>query len=257
MTTSADKLWAKPAWQKELQRVIAFSALEILYGEPSMNEAAKATRMSQIYHGNAVSGTASFIDLALTGKAQFVHLWALEDLAINQQGNEDRSKGVQLSLKDSITQELETKLIVGQAFTRALLSRAKSLQEQAILGRNLLTHANSTLKHVKKAIAFAEEFMPGGELPSGATEEDLDQHVLMCMYKILKGKTSFPEGEGNNNDVSVVVPTVATPPEACTQQDTGGGVGGVVVGTNAALPLQPSNTSGNQPSPQQSTPLMQ
>ena len=211
------KTWAKATWQKELQRVISFSALEVIYGEASMNETAKASRMFEIFHGNINNGTASFIDLALSGNAQFAHLWDSEELAINQEGNAERIDGVQLSLKSGITQKPELKLIAGQAFTRNSLSRATILQEQAIGGRNLLGHANNTLKHVKKAVAFAEEFMPNGELPSGKTEEDLDRHVRLCMFKMLNGKTSLAEGDPPIAIVETILPEVSEATQAASR----------------------------------------
>jgi hypothetical protein len=86
-------------------------------------------------------------------------------------------------MKAGITQKADLKKIVGTAFTKSSLSRGMLSRPLAINGRTLLNHANNTLKHVKKAIAFAKEFMPGGELPSGTTEEDLDRHVLCVCTK--------------------------------------------------------------------------
>jgi hypothetical protein len=51
-----------------------------------------------------------------------------------------------------------------------------------IRGRNLYDAAKDTWKELKKAIVFANDFMPDGKLPSGKTIDDLFLYVRKAMW---------------------------------------------------------------------------
>ena len=55
----------------------------------------------------------------------------------------------------------------------------------------MLELAQSTLRNLKKAIAFAEEFLDGGSLPSGKNWDDLYDRLLEKIEELSKEKSGY------------------------------------------------------------------
>ena len=78
----------------------------------------------------------------------------------------------------------------GQHFTKEPLSAPmKARIYQKSTSRNVFELAQSTLRYLKKAIAFAEEFLDGGSLPSGKNWDDLYDHLLDKVDELSKEKS--------------------------------------------------------------------
>ena len=80
----------------------------------------------------------------------------------------------------------------GQHFTKESLSApTKARIDQEITGRNVLELTQSTLGNLKKAIAFADEFLDSGSLPSGKNWDDLYDYLLEKIEELSKEKSGY------------------------------------------------------------------
>jgi hypothetical protein len=178
---------------KEMQRCVAVAALDAVYAMNTMTTLSVQRNMEAVYHGNNTEHNVSYVNLCLEGKNQFGHLW--------ESGTEDTT----VHLKKAISRT-ELLLTSGGFFTHDLLSRATMKGALSLMaGRTLLDSANLCLKNMKKAQAFAYEFLgppPLYEYSSGTNELDLDEFVLNKMFLELKGASpgikvsTVDDGEG-------------------------------------------------------------
>jgi hypothetical protein len=150
-------------------------------------------KMQELFHSveNDINLT-SFIKLCLEGHLQFLHLWDREDLTLNASINEENETGQTLCLKRSISQ-----IKTGQ-FTSKLLFTCQSLCWATKNGptiktaQTLLILSNKAIANLKKANAHALNLIgPDRQLPTGKTEEDLDNYVLENMFSNLDLHTNI------------------------------------------------------------------
>jgi hypothetical protein len=201
----AKRLLAPSAWQKELQRTVAISALDKVNQEGMMSVKGLRDRLYVLYHGDSrVVDSIGFVDHLLNGRCQFKELWDLEDIAntnLQQGTSETQVAPYTLVLKSSLSRDYQLRYVVGQQFTKHSLKNSSTSGNRLISGTTLLNMGKQTLRNWKKALAFGVEFLnPDGTLPSGTTEEDYDKHVLESMHKLLKGATTFADPGGVNDE---------------------------------------------------------
>jgi hypothetical protein len=76
---------ASAHFTKEIQRVFALSALDRIYGMKQMSIVNMQNKMAELCHGCPDKNNVSLIDLCLSGRMQFAHLWNEEDITINSE----------------------------------------------------------------------------------------------------------------------------------------------------------------------------
>jgi hypothetical protein len=203
---SASKLKKKPlassVLMKEMQRLIAISALEKVYSLKSMSMQNIQKKLQELYHGlDNDDNHTSFVELCLDGKMQFSYMWELEDITVNAAINVDNDSGETLCLKRSFSRIENGRLTAKLSFTRQSLTWATRSGPTRITGRTLLHLANKALANLKKANAHALCFFgPDGQLPSGTTEDDLDEYVLGKMFVDLNGNTTILDESDQGDD---------------------------------------------------------
>jgi hypothetical protein len=180
--------------------------MEEVYNSKGMTNADKEKKMYHDYHGFADDGTngdeniVGYLDQLLEGTNQFSGLYDREDLEINDASNEERGQSERLVLKQKMHRESK-RLVVGKELTKEIL-QGSTLKRNAplITGRTLKTHAESAHRNGKKALAIALQYLRDGNLPSGATDEDYETHLLDQMYIELKGMKDTPGSSGDDDD---------------------------------------------------------
>jgi hypothetical protein len=191
---------ASSYWMKEVQRCIALSCLDTIYTMGGMKLTEMQMQMERLFHGNGSADSLPYVSLCLQGKSQFEHIWeiASENPPI-------------LQIKSSISRS-DINLQSDHSYPIGVVSRSTLTGSHGIMnGRNVMDAARLALKNMKKALAFALEFLePGPEhgYRSGTNESDLDAYVLkkMSMEKNAK-PTAGPRDdkvtcndENDNND---------------------------------------------------------
>jgi hypothetical protein len=149
-TQRAKRLLAPSAWQKELQRTIAISALDKVNQEGMMSVKGLRDRLYILYHGDSrVADSLGFVDHLLTGRCQFKELWDWEDIANNnlQQGtSETQGSAYALVLKANLSRDYQLRYVVGQQFTRQSLKNSSTSGNCLISGTTLLNMGKQTLE---------------------------------------------------------------------------------------------------------------
>jgi hypothetical protein len=207
------KSLASSVLMKEMQRLIAISALDKVYSFKTMSLQNMQKKMQELYHGiDNDSQNTSFVELCLEGKMQFSHLWEIEDITVNAAINQDKDSAETLSLKRSISRIEIGRFTSKLSFTRQSLSWATKSGPTRITGRTLLHLANKALANLKKANAHALTYLgPDGQLPSGKTEDDLDNYVLEKMFLDLNGNvTTLDESDQGDDDDDDFDPNIQT-----------------------------------------------
>jgi hypothetical protein len=184
-----------------MQCTIAVSALEALYQQQSMKKKDMVDKIYNIFHGCEQTRTASFADMAFQGQSQFKVLYDFGEIRPNAANNEDRSSGVQLSLKSSLTRQPNRNFVTDTDIKLSHILQATLSAPTLITGHTFSYAADMALKNCKKALAASDTLLDGnGNLPSGTTEEDNDDHVLNPMYKLLHGMTIVVDGDEDEDD---------------------------------------------------------
>jgi hypothetical protein len=188
MSNRKDKEVATSYWMKEMQRCIALSCMDTVYSMDGMKLKNMQTTMEQLFHGNGSVESLSYVNLCLEGKSQFAYLW-----------EEASDNSPSLLLKRSILRS-SPPLTSDSGFPIVLLRRSTLSGTEIIAGRKLMDSARLCLLNLKKAYAYALEFLgppPLHEYKSGTNESDLDEYVLEKMEKDL---AKIPKKKGCGND---------------------------------------------------------
>jgi hypothetical protein len=194
----ANSALAQPRITKEMQRLIAVAALDKVYSTNKTSLVKMREKMAELFHGTGDENNVSLVELCLDGKMQFEHLWDR-----NEAMSDGTDEAGALVLKQSISRDFQTQYISKVAFTEESLRASTSLIVKNISGRTLLNMANNALSNLKKANAYALQFLTVElKLPSGKTEVDLDICILEMMFTELKGRRSSDPDEQECDDES-------------------------------------------------------
>jgi regulatory protein YycI of two-component signal transduction system YycFG len=130
-----------------MQCTIAVSALEALYQQQSMKKKDMVDKIYNIFHGCEQTRTASFADMAFQGQSQFKVLYDFGEIRPNAANNEDRSSGVQLSLKSSLTRQPNRNFVTDTDIKLSHILQATLSSPTLITGRTLSYAADMALKN--------------------------------------------------------------------------------------------------------------
>ena len=182
---------------KEIQATVGIVCSEMVFTEESMQLAAKAERLLELYAGNKDDEIVGRLSLLFNGLQPFQDVSYVKDEIRYVRGTLFNSGTDDVVLGDKSTPDLgKATIVVTQE--RMLKSTAGS-RDSDLTGRNLQDRESTVLKNVKKATAYGKHFLDSNELPpSGHSVEDYFNAVLLGMYNegrpLDKQVTSPPVG---------------------------------------------------------------
>jgi hypothetical protein len=144
-----------------------------VYTTSQCNIVTMMKRMESLFHGTGKPGSIANATLCVEGKSQFSHLWDRSEI----------DSGItKLQLKQSIVRN-GLSLSSDIAFPKEIVCRATLSGATSLIGgRQLMACSILSLQNLKKAFAFAKEFLDADmNYPSSTTESDLDDYVLKKM----------------------------------------------------------------------------
>ena len=166
---------------KNVRACAAIICYDLLMKQDSMKLEDQYRFLYNTFHGHDEKNISSQIKLLVSGHYKYRKLFNIElssNIVTNRDAdisNEDTNDEI-LVLKHIYANE--KRYVAGEDLTVQLLSApTKARLSESITGRNIYDLARSSLKHLKKAIALADDWLNNGELPSGNTWDDLYSHL--------------------------------------------------------------------------------
>jgi hypothetical protein len=190
-TTSASRgqiKLAPAAVQKQIQSALSVYCMMWVYSLDQMKLAQVHKKLFDRYHGNPESGTIAAVGNCFSPSDAFAFLWERVD------------ENASYSLKHCLLQKDDTIYSLGTSFTKASISSAKQSSSVLIDGRAIYTLAMTALKNGKKALSIEKSVYKDGKLPSGWSDDDLDEFILDGMWRMLKVSGTEPESPVDAND---------------------------------------------------------
>jgi hypothetical protein len=164
---------ATPAFvQKQLQTAAAVGAMSYVYGLEAVKLKQVQQKLFDCYHGNPTAGMVPMVGDLMKGENAYSELW-------------DRSDDGQATLKSRFMQKNDVLYYAGTHITISSLSTANQSTSVLADGRLIYSMAQNALKHGKKALSIEMDAYVDGKLPSGWNDDDLDQHILDGMWRLL------------------------------------------------------------------------
>ena len=158
--------------QKQMQQAVAVGAMSYVYGLEAMKLKQVYQKLFDSFHGNPTSGLLPMVNDLVTGGNAYAILW-------------DRSEDGQKTIKSRFTQKHDLLFHSGTHLTVSSLSTANQSTSVLADGRLLYSLAQNALKHGKKALSIEMAAYVDGKLPSGWNDDDLDNHILDGMWRLL------------------------------------------------------------------------
>jgi hypothetical protein len=183
---------------KEVQRTLALVAMTQLYetGEQFQTNQLHDKIAAKVHGDPDNANSVSLVSLFLRGEQQFSTLFDRETLTNNMEGNSERDTGETLVMKSSIIRNATVRHFVGKALTHRSVSSATLQCNGQISGKTLFGQGSRALPLLKKVIAIIEKYTDAnGNLPSGLTEEDLDDKILDWVWHHLGGRNEYTKEE--------------------------------------------------------------
>eukprot|EP00797_Seminavis_robusta_P010107 Sro1741_g294620.2 (528) ;mRNA; f:3968-5628 len=149
------------------------------------NTSRQQALMEDVFHGSA--GYASVLDLFMQGGGEFASIFDRVPIENNREGNELRTGGYALVMKDIFSCDEGARYILhARGFTKDALAQNKT---ERLLGRNIYERALVAIANYKFALKFHDEYCPGKDhpYPSGKGLDDMLLYVRRKMYVMLKG----------------------------------------------------------------------
>jgi hypothetical protein len=173
----------------------------LIYRKKTKSGPARNALYRDKFHGKG-GDDVSIVDQIIARKGVFVGLYDKEDLHNNVASNAERSGGIQLVLKPSLSRDFKRRLTVGDEITKALIQQASKSSEALLTGRTIKQQDDAVIQNGKKALSIALKYLDKkSELdPSGNKMEDYEKHILDEMYLLLEGKFDIKGAEESNND---------------------------------------------------------
>ena len=159
---------------------------DMLMQQPSMTKTNQHIFLYNSFHGNEDKNMSSQIGLLMEGRGVYCNLYVEipNTTQITDKNHQSPPNKIASGAKPSLMLHSRfchdgCQYIVGKHFNiQTLSSPAKTKLDEKITGRNIYDLAIITLRNLKKATAFAEEWLNGGDLPSGNTWDDLYSHLI-------------------------------------------------------------------------------
>ena len=175
---------------KQLRSVASLQLYEIIVQQGSMNLLEQQRKIYDIFHGNVEINMISQLERLVNGRNSYANIYDIENRPVQTDKETEppsSSTGVinpaseMLIIKNVFLSRNDVgRYIAGDHFNEATVAApAKTKPNELASGRHILDLAKLTLKNVKKAVAFAEDWLNDGSLPSGTTWDDLYTHVLV------------------------------------------------------------------------------
>jgi hypothetical protein len=183
------KLQVPDAVCQEFCNLVAVLCRKLVFTRKSdgANTATQLELMEKAFHGSP--GYASVLDEVLLGKGDYAELYIKHELENNREGNELRTEGNMLELKETFHRVTGKRFIVHERdFEREVFAK---YQDVPLKGRNINDRALDVASNYKHALRFYKEYSVANDTPSGMKLEDMLDHVLRKMYVHCKGKKQY------------------------------------------------------------------
>ncbi len=173
MSSSTRNRSTAPAFvQKQLQTAVAVGTMTYVYGLEAMKLKQVQQKLFDCYHGNPMAGMIPMVGDLMKGENAYSELW-------------DRSEDGQATLKSHFIQKNDVLYYAGTHITVGSLSTSNQSTSMLADGRLIYSMAQNALKHGKKALSIEMDAYVDGKLPSGWNDDDLDEHILDGMWRLL------------------------------------------------------------------------
>ena len=187
--------------QKQMQQAVAVGAMTYVDGLEAMKLKQVYQKLFDSFHGNPTSGLLPMVNDLLTGGNAYAQLW-------------DCSEDGQKTVRSRFTQKHDMLFNSGTHLTVSSLLTANQSTSVLADGRLLYSLAQNALKHGKKALSIETAAYVDGKLPSGWNEDDLDNHILDGMWRLLNNTPivdAADDIDDNNDDAAANQEATSTP----------------------------------------------
>jgi hypothetical protein len=153
------------------------------------------------FHGNPTSGLLPMVNDILSGGNAYAILW-------------DRSEDGQKTIKSQFTQKHDMLFYSDTHLTVSSLSTENQNTLVLADGRLLYSLTRNALKHGKKALSIEMAAYIDGKLSSGWNDDDLDNHILDGMWRLLNNAPivdAADDIDDNNDDAAANQEATSTP----------------------------------------------
>ena len=189
----------------QLKATSALQSYDFIFQQDSMKKIDQERNAFNFFHGNHHKHIISQLDLLVKGHGNYDRIYDREftmvtarstvpiDANVSSGSSSSSSRVLSLTVKDIFSSVTDTmRYISGKHFTNSSIAApSKTKPNDKVTGRSLIDLARTTLRNVKKAVVAAEEWLAGGDLPSGKTWDDLYAHVLINHEENAPGEKCF------------------------------------------------------------------
>ena len=192
-----------PATQlKQLRATACLLCYDHIFTQPSMNTDDMRRMAYNLYHGNDEKNIISQIHLLVNGTGHYANMYNTETAIVTDRDTDNNTPNTPNNYKLVLKPIFSNSALLTSTlnytskvhFDETVLSCPhKKMTEEKCSGRYIIDNARICVRHIKKAMVIADQWLNDGELPSGSSWDDLYSHVL-SQYKDINPKEPIFQG---------------------------------------------------------------